>query len=175
MGTRVVGRSGRVQWPAWWRSGGWRPLSGAAGHALCANLRTAAHAVTAAIKLRRRSPSPRRPAHQPPPSASSPLSHLPLPLPLPSPSPISLSLSLSPLSHLPLPLSSPSDQVFRFLTSTLWSTFPFYSFTPLARAGPLLGAERAGPGGCLNTPRLTQLMGHVATRGKRHSKERQKS
>ena len=38
----------------------------------------------------------------------------------------------------------------------------------LTRAGPLLGAERAGPGG-------VWLMGHVATRGKRHSKERQKS
>ena len=34
----------------------------------------------------------------------------------------------------------------------------------LARAGPLLGAERAGPGGCLNTPRLARLMGHVAPR-----------
>ena len=30
-------------------------------------------------------------------------------------------------------------------------------------------------GGCLNTPRLTRLMDHVAKRGKRHSKERQKS
>ena len=46
----------------------------------------------------------------------------------------------------------------------------------LTRAGPLLGAERAGQGGCLNPPpRLTRLMSHVATRGKRHSKERQKS
>ena len=48
---------------------------------------------------------------------------------------------------------------------------------PLTRAGSLLGAERAGPGerGCLNTPRLTRLMGLVATRDKRHSKERQNS
>ena len=47
----------------------------------------------------------------------------------------------------------------------------------LTRAGPLLGAERAGRGGGVfeHPPRLTRLMGHVATRGKRHSKERQKS
>ena len=40
------------------------------------------------------------------------------------------------------------------------------------RAGPLLGAERAGPG-VFEHPPLTRLMGHVATRSKRHSKERQ--
>ena len=46
----------------------------------------------------------------------------------------------------------------------------------LTRAGPLLGAERAGPGGeCFNTPRLTRLLGHLVTCGKRHSKERKKS
>ena len=52
------------------------------------------------------------------------------------------------------------------------------SFKPdfgLTRAGPLLGAERAGPGGCLNTPSLTRFLCNVATRGKRHLKERQKS
>ena len=35
----------------------------------------------------------------------------------------------------------------------------------LTRAGPLLGAEHAGPGGGFeHPPRLTRLMGHVATR-----------
>ena len=33
--------------------------------------------------------------------------------------------------------------------------------------------RRAG-GGCLNTPRLIRLMGHIATLSKRYSKERQK-
>ena len=65
-------------------------------------------------------------------------------------------------------------------TNMIFSFLFGLKFKPKAiktRAGPLLGAERAGPGGgCLNTPpRLTRLMGHVATRGKRHSKERQKS
>ena len=41
------------------------------------------------------------------------------------------------------------------------------------RAAARRRTRRAG--GCFNTPRLTRLMGHVATRGKRHSKERQKS
>ena len=41
------------------------------------------------------------------------------------------------------------------------------------RAAARRRTRRAG-GGCLNTPRLTRLMGHLATRGKRHSKERQK-
>ena len=47
----------------------------------------------------------------------------------------------------------------------------------LTRAGPLLGAERAGPGGGVfeHPHRLTWLMGHIAARDKRHPKERQKS
>ena len=43
----------------------------------------------------------------------------------------------------------------------------------LTRAGPLLAAERAGPGVFEHLP-LTRLLGHVATRGKRHSKEHKK-
>ena len=46
----------------------------------------------------------------------------------------------------------------------------------LTRAGPQLSAERAGPwGGLFEHLPLTQLMGHVSTRGKRHSEERKKS
>ena len=60
--------------------------------------------------------------------------------------------------------------------SWIWYTSMRLVDFGLTRAGPLLGAERAGPRGCLNTPtRLTRLLGHVATCGKRHSKERQKS
>ena len=44
----------------------------------------------------------------------------------------------------------------------------------LIRAGSVLGAERAGPGVFEYRP-LTGLLVHVATRGKRHSKERNKS
>ena len=36
---------------------------------------------------------------------------------------------------------------------------------------PVLGAERAGPG-VFEQPPLTRLLGRVATRSKRHSKER---
>ena len=43
---------------------------------------------------------------------------------------------------------------------------------------PVLGTERAGPmragGEGVNTPRVTRLLGHVATRGKLHSEENQK-
>ena len=42
----------------------------------------------------------------------------------------------------------------------------------LTRAGPVLGVKGPGPGGGW-TPPLTRLLSHVATRGKRHSKERQ--
>ena len=46
----------------------------------------------------------------------------------------------------------------------------------LTRAGPLLGAKRAWPGGGgVEHPPLTRLLGPVATCGKRHSKERKKS
>ena len=44
----------------------------------------------------------------------------------------------------------------------------------LTRAVPVLGAERAGPG-VFEYPPLIRLLGHVATRSKRHSKERKKS
>ena len=47
------------------------------------------------------------------------------------------------------------------------------TFNP-RRAAARRRTRRAG-GGRLNTPRLTRLMGHAATRGKRHSKERHKS
>ena len=42
------------------------------------------------------------------------------------------------------------------------------------RAATPRRTRRAG-GGVLEHPRLTRLMGHVETRGKRHSKERKKS
>ena len=42
-------------------------------------------------------------------------------------------------------------------------------------AGPLDFPPPAGGGGLENPPPLSRLLGHVATRGKRHSKERQKS
>ena len=54
-------------------------------------------------------------------------------------------------------------------------------FTGLTQTGNI-NPRPAGPpdfprpaGGCLNTPLLTRLLGHVATSGKRHSKARQKS
>ena len=44
----------------------------------------------------------------------------------------------------------------------------------LIRAGPVLGATRAGPGGGrLNTPLLTRLRSHVARHGRWRSKVRQ--
>ena len=43
----------------------------------------------------------------------------------------------------------------------------------LTRAGPLLGAEHAGPGSVCPPP-LTRLLGYVVTRGKRHSIVRKK-
>ena len=42
----------------------------------------------------------------------------------------------------------------------------------VTRAGPLLGAECAGPGVFEHSP-LTRLLSHVATRSKRYSKERE--
>ena len=58
-----------------------------------------------------------------------------------------------------------------------WDSFAHIvtMFNP-RRAGVLLGAERAGPRGwgVWTLHRLTRLLGHVAARGKRHSKERQK-
>ena len=38
---------------------------------------------------------------------------------------------------------------------------------------PVLGTERAGPMWGGDTPRVTRLLGHVATRGKLHSEENQ--
>ena len=56
------------------------------------------------------------------------------------------------------------------LTGATCPTLPLY----LTRAGPVLGAERAGPEVFEHHP-LTRFLSLVATRSKRHSKERQKA
>ena len=43
----------------------------------------------------------------------------------------------------------------------------------LARAGPVLGAARTGPG-VFEHPPLARLLGHIATCGMRHSKDHKK-
>ena len=45
----------------------------------------------------------------------------------------------------------------------------------LTRAGPVLGATRAGPGGLNTPPPLTRLLVHLAISGRQRSKARQKS
>ena len=55
--------------------------------------------------------------------------------------------------------------------SGTWNIPPY---TILTRAGLLRDAKRAGPGVFDPLP-LTRLLGHVVTRGKRHSKEHKKS
>ena len=53
-------------------------------------------------------------------------------------------------------------------------TLPIFVFNPRP-AGPLDFPPPAGGGAVVETPPLSQLLGHVATRGKRNSKERHKS
>ena len=65
---------------------------------------------------------------------------------------------------------------FRYLRKTSGGTDnrPL-SVCGLNRPGPMLGAERTGPERCLNTPRVTRFLCHVATCSKRYSKEHKKS
>ena len=70
------------------------------------------------------------------------------------------------VSYIPNYKTAISDKI------TCWEGEQF----PLTRAEPVLGAERTGLGGVLELgtppPRLTRLLGHVATRGKLHSSVR---
>ena len=58
--------------------------------------------------------------------------------------------------------------------SYLFLLFFIISLININPRRPVLGTERAGPvEGGVNTPRVSRLLGHVATRGKLHSEENQ--